>query len=95
MYTFVLVHGSWHDGSAWQPVVDYLESKGHKAFAPTIAGRGKGVNKAVTHAQSTQSVVDYIVSKDLHDVILVGHTFAGTIISKVVEQIADRIKRVV
>jgi len=35
MSTFVLVHGSWHDGSAWQAVVDHLE--GHQAFAPTIA----------------------------------------------------------
>jgi len=34
MSTFVLVHGSWHDGSAWQAVVDHLEAKGHLAFAP-------------------------------------------------------------
>ncbi|WP_228013029.1 alpha/beta fold hydrolase [Nostoc edaphicum] len=45
MSTFVLVHGSWHDGSAWQAVIDQLEAKGHHAFAPTIAGHGKGVNK--------------------------------------------------
>jgi len=37
--TFVLVHGSWHDGTAWQPTIQHLEGKGHKAFAPTIAGR--------------------------------------------------------
>ena len=37
MSTFVLVHGAWHDGSAWEPVVKYLEAQGHQAFAPTIA----------------------------------------------------------
>jgi hypothetical protein len=65
MSTFVLVHGSWHDGSAWIGVIQHLEAKGHQAFAPTIAGHGKGVNENVNHAQCTQSIVDYIVDKDL------------------------------
>ena len=89
MSTFVLVHGSWHDGSAWQAVIDQLEAKGHHAFAPTIAGHGKGVNKNVNHAHCTQSIVDYIVSKDLNDIVLVGHSFGGTIIAKVAEAISD------
>ncbi len=44
MTIFVLVHGSWHDGSAWNAVIQHLEARGHQAFAPTIAGHGKGVN---------------------------------------------------
>ena len=95
MSTFVLVHGSWHDGSAWQAVIDYLEAKGHLAFAPTIAGHGKGVNRNVNHAQCTQSIVDYIVDKDLTDIVLLGHSFAGTIIAKVAEAIPDRIRRLI
>ena len=95
MATFVLVHGSWHDGAAWAPVINYLEAGGHRAFGPTVAGHGKGVNKAVNHPQSTQSIVDFIVQKDLHQVVLVGHSYAGTIISKAVEQIPGRIKRMV
>jgi pimeloyl-ACP methyl ester carboxylesterase len=90
-----LVHGSWHDGSAWKPVIDQLEAKGHLAFAPTIAGHGKGVPKNVNHAQCTQSIVDYIVSKDLTDIVLLGHSFAGTIIAKVAEAIPDRIRRLI
>lgn len=95
MSTFVLVHGSWHDGSAWASVIDQLEAKGHLAFAPTIAGHGKGVDKNVNHAQCTQSIVDYIVSKDLTDIVLLGHSFAGTIIAKVAEAIPDRIRRLI
>ncbi len=68
--TFVLVHGSWHDGSAWEPVIKRLESKGHRAFGPTIAGHGKGVDKVVSHAQSVQSIVDFIVRQDLTEVVL-------------------------
>ncbi|WP_193197944.1 alpha/beta hydrolase [Nostoc sp. MG11] len=89
MSTFVLVHGSWHDGSAWNAVIQHLEAKGHQAFAPTIAGHGKGVNKNVNHAQCVQSIVDYIVDKDLTDIVLLGHSFGGSIIAKVAEAISD------
>jgi len=34
MSTFVLVHGAWHEGSAWNEVIKQLEAKGHQAFAP-------------------------------------------------------------
>ncbi|HEY9608311.1 alpha/beta hydrolase [Allocoleopsis sp.] len=95
MSVFVLVHGAWHDGSAWKAVIQHLEAKGHQAFAPTIARHGKGVNKNVNHAQCTQSIVDYIVDKDLTDIILLGHSFGGTIIPKVAEAISDRIRRLI
>jgi pimeloyl-ACP methyl ester carboxylesterase len=95
MSTFVLVHGAWHDGSAWNAVIQHLETRGHQAFAPTIAGHGKGVDKNVNHAQCTQSIVDYIVDKDLTDIVLLGHSFGGTIIMKVAEAIPDRIRRLI
>jgi pimeloyl-ACP methyl ester carboxylesterase len=95
MITFVLVHGAWHDGSAWNPVRQQLESQGHSAYTPTAAGHGKGADKTVSHAQSVQSIVDFIVQHDLREVVLVGHSYGGTLISKVVEQIPDRIKRLV
>jgi pimeloyl-ACP methyl ester carboxylesterase len=95
MSTFVLVHGSWHDGGAWAPVIKHLEKLGHKAFGPTVAGHGKGVPKNVNHAQCTQSIVDYIVKSDLRDFVLVGHSYGGTIISKVAEAVPERIRRLV
>src|SRR6201988_2731025 len=95
MSTFVLIHGSWHDGSAWRHVINRLEHLGHKAFGPTVAGHGKGVCKNVSHAQSTQSIVDFVVSCGLTDIVLVGHSYGGTIISKVAEGIPDRIRRLV
>jgi pimeloyl-ACP methyl ester carboxylesterase len=92
---FVLVHGSWHDGSAWQSTIDHLKEKGHQALAPTIAGHGKGVNKKVSHADCVRSIVDYITGNSLKDFVLVGHSFGGTIISKVAEAIPERIRRLV
>jgi pimeloyl-ACP methyl ester carboxylesterase len=93
--TFILVHGAWHDGTAWDPTVLELSNNGHKAYAPTIAGHGKGVNKRVNHADCTKSIVDYIVAKDLSNFVLVGHSFGGTVISKVAEAVPHRIKRLV
>ena len=95
MSNFVLVHGAWHDVSAWKAVIQYLEAEGHQAFAPTIAGHGKGVNKNVNHAQCTKSIVDYIVDRDLTDIVLLGHSFGGTVIAKVAEAISDRIRRLI
>ncbi|MFZ0039110.1 MAG: alpha/beta fold hydrolase, partial [Candidatus Acidiferrales bacterium] len=95
MSVLVLVHGSWHDGSAWQATIRQLKKNGHEAFAPTMAGHGKGVDKAVNHSQCTQSIVDAIVAESLRDFVLVGHSFGGTVISKVAEAIPERIKRLV
>ena len=95
MAVFVLVHGSWHDGTAWEGVIRHLEAKGHQVFAPTAAGYGKGANKNVTHAQCTKSIVDFVLSNSLSGVVLVGHSFGGTFISKVAEAIPEKIKRLV
>jgi pimeloyl-ACP methyl ester carboxylesterase len=68
---------------------------GHNAFGPTVAGHGFGATERVSHAESTRSIVDLIVDSDLTDIVLVGHSYGGTIISKVAEVIPERIKRLV
>jgi pimeloyl-ACP methyl ester carboxylesterase len=95
MLTFVLVHGAFHDGSAWEAVISRLQQRGHQAYGPTVAGHGKRVDKQVTHAESTQSVIDFIVERRLTDVVLLGHSYGGTIICKVVEVIPERVRRLV
>lgn len=95
MSNFVLIHGSWHSGDAWSQTAQHLKAAGHTVFTPTIAGHGKGSNKAVNHAQCTQSIVDYIAGNDLRDFVLVGHSFGGTIIAKVAEVMPERIRRLV
>jgi pimeloyl-ACP methyl ester carboxylesterase len=92
---FVLVHGAWHDGSSWDATIRHLAEKGHSAFAPTMAGHGKGVRRDVTHAHCTRAIVDAIVAESLTDFVLVGHSFGGTVIAKVAEAIPERIRRLV
>jgi len=91
----VLVHGSWHTGELWAPVAGPLRKAGHTVHTPTVAGHGKGVPKNVNHAQCTHSIVEYIVSHDLKDVVLLGHSYGGTIISKVVEAVPERVRRLI
>jgi len=95
MSNFVLIHGSWHDASAWDSVIKVLESNGHCAFAPTLAGHGKDAPRTISHAECVASAVEFITANNLKDFVLVGHSFGGTIITKVAEAVTDRIRRLV
>ncbi len=90
---FVLVHGAWHDGTAWQAVVDELDRLGHHADAPTIAGHGKDADKDVSHDDAVRSIIDAI--GDTEDIVLVGHSFGGTVIARVAGEIREQIRRLV
>ncbi|OME22313.1 alpha/beta hydrolase [Paenibacillus odorifer] len=93
--TFVLVHGSWATACFWDQTAAALRSLGHTVYTPEYAGHGGDKNNNVTHAQITQSVVDFIKQKDLKDIILLGHSFGGSVIQTVSQQVPDRIKRLV
>ncbi|MFD4600416.1 alpha/beta fold hydrolase [Streptomyces sp. NPDC058464] len=95
MTTFVLVHGSWHDGALWKPVIDRLQELGHTAYGPTVAGHGKGVDKAVDHDDCVASIVDFVRGRDLGDVVLLGHSVGGTVIARVAEEIPELISRLI
>lgn len=93
--TFVLVHAAWHDGSAWTDVMHRLESCGHTTFGPTLPGRGPNASTRISHGDLSRSIVNFVVDRDLTDVVLVGHSYGGTVVSKAVEEIADRVRRLV
>lgn len=95
MSIYVLVHGSWHDGSLWEPVAAVLRNQGHEVHTPTVAGHGKDASKDVDHAQCVDSVVSYISDAGLDEVVLLGHSYGGTVIARVYEEIPARIKRLI
>lgn len=92
---FVLVHDAWHDGSMWESVASHLRAAGHEVHAPTVAGHGKGADRAVDHSRCTGSIARYLIERDLSDVVLLGHGFGGTIVSKVAEAVPQRLQRLV
>jgi pimeloyl-ACP methyl ester carboxylesterase len=98
MATFVLVHGAWAGGWAWTRVVDLLIARGHHAYAPTLSGLGERFHLADRNIDLTthvNDVVNEIKWKDLENVVLVGHSYSGFVITGVAEQLLDRIASIV
>jgi len=94
--TFVLLHGSWHGGWAWEPAAWCLRELGHIAYSPTYPGHAPGMSRAgITHDDYVAAVTGFIERRDLRDVVLVGHSFGGSVVSRVSQQIPERLKRLV
>ncbi len=95
---FVLVHGAWHGGWCWRDVRTQLEAQGHRVFTPTLTGladRAHLLSADIgldTHMKDITSLIDYY---DLSDIILVGHSYGGMVITGVADARKDRISKIV
>jgi pimeloyl-ACP methyl ester carboxylesterase len=98
MATYLLIHGAWHGGWCWRRVVPLLRAAGHEAFTPTLTGLGERAHLLTrdvgldTHAQDVVGVLEY---EDLRDVVLVGHSYGGMVITAVAERAAERVAHLV
>jgi pimeloyl-ACP methyl ester carboxylesterase len=92
------VHGSFHGGWCWQKVAHLLRQSGHEAYTPTLTGLGERSHLATResglelHIQDILQVIEY---EDLHNVVLVGHSYAGLVIAGVAEQMHQRLARLI
>jgi pimeloyl-ACP methyl ester carboxylesterase len=96
--TFVLVHGAWGGGWDWKHVDDLLTADGYTVYRPTLSGQGEHSNIASTNINldtHIQDIVNVILWENLHDVVLVGHSYGGMVITGVADRVPDRIKEVV
>jgi len=97
-FLFVLVHGAWHGGWCWKKLSPLLRSAGHEVYAPSLTGMGgrsgllqPGINLD-THIQDITAVLQY---EDLREVILVGHSYGGMVVTGVAEKVPERLSRLV
>src|SRR5713101_7446751 len=94
MTTFVLVHGGWVGGWCWRRDTPLLEAAGHRVFTPTLTGLGARAHSYTapidldTHIEDVVSVLQY---EDLHEVVLVGHSYGGMVITGAAERAAERL----
>ena len=95
MATYVLVHGAWHTGKELEATANPIRAAGHEVHCPTLAGNRPGDVKTTGLDEAIQSVVDFLAEKDLKDVILVGHSYGGMVITGVADRAGERIKRLV
>ena len=83
--TLILVHGSWHDGGCWSAVRAQLAAAGVHSIAPTLPGHGADDDRLnVSHDDYVRTVVDALDALDRPSA-LVGHSFGGSVISRVAE----------
>ncbi|MGW6276549.1 alpha/beta fold hydrolase [Kribbella sp. NPDC055071] len=98
MATYVLVHGAWHNGHCWDRVVPLLEQAGHRVLAPSLTGYGDKAHllgPEVGLRTHVSDVVTLIQDLELTDIVLVGHSYAGLVISSVANQVPDRIAQLI
>jgi pimeloyl-ACP methyl ester carboxylesterase len=94
MATFVIVHGAWSGGHAWRWVRPLLRSAGHEVFTPALTGLGERSHLASaqvdleTHVRDVIAVLEY---EDLREVVLVGHSYGGMVISGVADRVPERL----
>jgi len=96
--TYVIVHGAW--GGSWQfkNTANELNKAGHIVYRPTLTGLGDRyhlMNDSIDVDVHIQDVVNTILFENLKDIVLVGHSYGGVVITGVADSIPDRIKRVV
>jgi pimeloyl-ACP methyl ester carboxylesterase len=98
MATFVLVHGGGHGGWCYQRVARLLRAANHEVYTPTLTGVGErshllreGIDLEL-HIADIAAVIEF---EDLHDVVLVGHSYGGMVITGVADRTAERVGRLV
>jgi pimeloyl-ACP methyl ester carboxylesterase len=96
--TFVLIHGAWHGGWCWRRVSTILRRAGHEVHAPSLTGLGERKHLAggrIDLDTHIQDVVGLIEMEDLRDVVLVGHSYGGMVITGAADRIPSRLARLV
>ena len=69
MATFCLIHGNWHDGSCWQPLIEALRARGHDAVAPDLPFD----DPEASHDDRAQPALTAL--EDVDDpIVIVGHS---------------------
>jgi pimeloyl-ACP methyl ester carboxylesterase len=98
MATFVLVHGTTAGGWVWKDIAKPLRQAGHDVYTPTLTGLGERVHllsrEVGLHTHITD-IVNVFRFENLRNVVLVGHSYGGMVITGVAEQIPQRIKELI
>ncbi len=94
----VIVHGAWAGGWQSRKVAPLLEARGYKVYRPSLSGLGEHfptASPAIGLATHIEDIVNLILFEDLHDVILLGHSYGGMVITGVADRIPERLSRLV
>ncbi len=96
MATYLLIHGAWHGGWAWNDVKNLLTEQGHTVLTPDLPGHGSQTTPLhdITMKAYVQSVRD-LLAKQSEPVILAGHSMSGAVISQAADQLPTKVSKLV
>ncbi len=95
---YVIVHGAWGGSWAFKKVDSLLTEKGSIVYRPSLTGQGERVHLASTKiglSTHINDVVNMILYEDLYDVVLVGHSYGGMVVTGVADSLPKRIKKLI
>jgi pimeloyl-ACP methyl ester carboxylesterase len=98
MATYVLVHGAWSGAHGFRKLRPLLRTAGHEVFTPSLTGIGERVHLAspqVNLSTHVQDVVNTILYEDLVDIVLLGFSYGGLVVTGALAHIAERVRHLV
>lgn len=98
MSNFVLLHGGAAGSWIWRPVEKLLQTRGHNVVSITFTGcgdRGHLVSKDITQATHITDVVNTIKFSEMDDIVLVAHSYSGTVVPGVYQEIREKIAKII
>ena len=98
MGTFVLVHGAWAGAHGFRHVRRRLQAAGHEAFTPSLTGIGERVHLTspqITLTTHIQDVTNHVLYEDLYDIVLLGYSYGGLVVTGSLRHIAGRVRHLV
>ena len=97
-HTYVLVHGAWGGGWTYRTIDSMLTAAGHRVHRPTLTGLGERVHlgtAGVGLSTHITDIVNVLLFENLRDVVLVGHSYGGMVVTGVADQVPERIRHLV
>lgn len=98
MATFVLVHGAWGGAHGFHLLRPRLRASGHEVFSPSLTGIGERAHLTGPHVGlglHVRDVVNTILYEDLRDIVLLGFSYGGMVITGALDEIGDRVRELV
>jgi len=95
---FVIVHGAWGGSWAFRKVDSLMTEAGTIVYRPSLTGLGERVHLASAETSLSTHIVDVvntILFEDLRDIVLLGHSYGGMVITGVADSIPERIRKLV
>jgi pimeloyl-ACP methyl ester carboxylesterase len=97
MANYLLIHGAMRGAWLWDRLMPLLMKEGGNPVAIDLPGHGSRVSEGsfVTMSNYITDVIDLIRKENLSDLVLVGHSMSGIVISKMAEEVPERVKHLV